>query len=48
MIDCSPTDLHDRETLPDALSAYDIVEADRKRTSGSVALMKSIESEVEC
>lgn len=48
MIDCSPTDLHDDETLPGTLSACDPIEVDKKRTSGNVALMKSIESEIEC
>ena len=42
MIDCSPTDLHDGETLGGTLSACDL-DNNFKRTSGSVALIKSRE-----
>lgn len=41
VIDCSPTNLHDGETLGGVLSACDIDYADNKLTSGNVALMKS-------
>ena len=48
VIDCSPTYLHDGKTLPGTLSVRDPSEAGMKRTSGSVALMKSGGNEVGC
>ena len=48
MIDRSPTYLHDRETLADTLSTCDLAKVDEKRTSGSVALIKSTRNEVDC
>lgn len=44
MIDCSPTDLHDGETLGNILNACNLDSTDGELTSGKVALMKSEES----